>query len=285
MAKYKFKSRLNRPAPTAPAPQRNRQAERKERAFTPFRASTSPPPGTYDPALDAQLRAGGRGLFDLEQDTSLMNERELDDYLLGQQELQRQRDEGLADLVRARTQSRENYDSDLGALTRNYQRLGNSQDQSAAVAGVSSGGALVQAAQKRAANQEVDKKPIDTNYNRFVEQAGIDEQRLQEGFGRGMGQLATGYERGYTDRNLVQLPRAQREQSFFGQDIGEQRFFQAKQGGFVPPTKPVNEKTRAGLTFQVQGMKKPPAQRKYTLPTGRQLGRKQFVKTIQGRRA
>src|SRR5688572_13697732 len=40
-----------------------------------------PPPGTYDPALDAQERAAGRGYEDLQADTLLHGGRAETDYL------------------------------------------------------------------------------------------------------------------------------------------------------------------------------------------------------------
>src|SRR5688572_7192595 len=42
--------------------------KKKGKGFTPFQAPSRPPPGTYDPSLDAAERAAGRGYGDLQQD-------------------------------------------------------------------------------------------------------------------------------------------------------------------------------------------------------------------------
>jgi hypothetical protein len=127
---------------------------------------------------------------------------------------------------------------------------------------------------KRTANQAFDRAPIDTNFGRFNQD--LDTQQ---------GRLGVEFQRDWDDRNLVKLPRAQREATEFGLDLGAQRWFQSKQAGYLAPVKPANERTVAGLTVRVGGAKKPVGQRTYTTSTGQQLSRSGFVNTIRRRPA
>jgi hypothetical protein len=50
------------------------------------------------------------------------------------------------------------------------------------------------------------------------------------------------------------LVQAQREQAFFGQDVGNMKAFQAAGAGWDPPQRPANEfVSRAGVPYQVRG--------------------------------
>jgi hypothetical protein len=246
------KAKVNAAKPT---PAEQRAIDRLRRSFAPFRPPSAPPPGTYDPALDAQLRASERGLADVGEDYRTGGTRRFDDFQLGLGDLGRQRDEGLADLLRRR--------DEIGL---SYRRLGNSQAQAAASANMTRGGALLQAARKRVENEKYDLKPVETA-----------ETRTREGYDRGVGELTKQYSRSSVDADTA-LERARREAGQFGLDVGEQRFFQAEQGGYEGPVKPKGEMTRYGQTFRVAGLGKPVAQRQYTLMSGRQLNRNQFVK-------
>jgi len=235
-----------------------------------------PPPGTYDPALDAQERAAGRGLGDFVLDTEQTRGRNLTDFVLGTQDIARQRTEfgediaterqgvetsfgrSLTDLLTERTQTGEDYTRNLSQLQRNFDILGSQQKQSINAAGLSSGGASAQAQRKRAENQAWEKAPIDTGFKRFGEASALAEGRLGEdkattlagilrsegrGYGeldRAGGALNLAYERG--DKDLTTgLGRAQRENTAFGLDIGDAR--QAQYGG--PITAPVAAKSTA----------------------------------------
>lgn len=232
----------------------------KRKSFTPFRAPTRPPAGTYDPALDSQGRAASRGLLDLTQDTDTQNQRALSDLITGKENLTRQKNEGLADLLRQRQ-----------GLDRSYGQLGNQQLQGARAAGVSGGGALVQAARKRAANEAWDTQPIATA-----------ETRLKDQTDRQIAAMGLDFQRGGEDRTTA-LTRAQRENTFFGADLGEQKLYQAKAGGYVPPSPPAGEYSKGGLTYHTN-TKTPLAKRRYTLPTGKTLGRSDFVSLIRSRK-
>jgi hypothetical protein len=233
--------------------------------FDPFHAPERPPPGTYDPSLDAQERAAGRGYGDLQQDTDIGNARGEDDFLLGKGELEKALARHLADLTTNRgrqhsdyelskKQASEDYGTSLTNLQRSYDIRGAAQTDAATAAGVSAGGALQQALQKRMANQAIEKAPIDTGFQRFNQQADEGEQRsqadfdllagdngrLQEDFQSQLGQLGLGLSRGNEDRANT-LARAGRETTQLGTDVAAQRWYQAAAAGYDPPQRPVSQ--------------------------------------------
>lgn len=260
---------------------------RSLRPFTPYQPPP-PPAGSYDPALDAQRGQVGRGLFDLSQDIGTQNVRDTTDYGLQREQLQRQqgygqqdlttgRDrslnalmtqlhEGTADIGTRRGQLTEDHARSLEMLARGYQQLGGRQRQQANAAGVLNGGALLQAAAKRKANEAIDRRPIDTGFQRATGeldtaqarlQSGTDSrarevwddfntgsQRLGEGTDYGLGQLALSLAppdannplggRSFQDRTNT-LTRAQRDAAAFGLDLEGQRAYQAAGSGWAPP--------------------------------------------------
>jgi hypothetical protein len=248
--------------------------------FSPFAAPERPPPGTYDPSIDAQVRASGRGLGDLQQDTGIANQRGQDDFLTGQGELQRALDRRLADagtertrhhsdfeqllgdIGTARTREGEDYGTSLANLGRRYDQLGTSQAERATAAGfVPGGGALQQALEKRMANQAIDRQPIDTSHTRAgqdfaereanarnLENRDVADYSSLVGSGGQDGrlqedfqsQLGLGLSRGNEDRANT-LARAGRENDQFGLDASAQRWFQATQAGYDPPGRPANQ--------------------------------------------
>lgn len=236
--------------------------------FDPFHAETRPPPGTYDPSLDAQLAASGRGFSDLGQDYTVNKGRAQDDFLTGQGELQKALSQHLADLtssrdrqhadyLTAKDQASQDYGTSLGNLQRSYDIRGGVQGEQAAARGVSGGGALQQALDKRMANQAIDKAPIDTGFQRFNAQADQGEQRaqqdfntlagdngrLREDFAAQIGKLGLGLDRSYGDQGdaTIALARGGRENTQFGTDIAAQRWYQAAQAGYDPAQPPAGE--------------------------------------------
>lgn len=224
----------------------------------------SPPTGFYDPSIDAQVRASGRGLGDLFEDDATRRLRGANDYTTARGDITRQRDESLADLLtnyqRGLSDSqlgegrmREDYGTSLATLDRNYQRLGGQQGQQATMAGLG-GSAAAQAASKRATNRAIDQAPIDTNFNRGIadlltnrsrmtDDYGLNVRRTNEGADRSYGQLDTDWRRQQEDWT-TEVTRAQRENLEFGQDANAQRWFQARQGGYVEPAAPAAPKPK-----------------------------------------
>lgn len=132
-------------------------------------------PFGYDPALDSQGQNEGLSyLFDKQDYTRDFNSdpnatdangnplgygREYHDF--GQQ---------LSDLMRQHQQAQQDFQTQRGDIQQGYQRLGTSQSERAAAMGVAEGGALVQALQKRQANQAQDIGKVDTAANREADQ-------------------------------------------------------------------------------------------------------------------
>jgi hypothetical protein len=220
-------------------------------AFPKGTLPTSPPYGSYDPTLDQQERSANRGLGDLIEDVTRGNTRSGQDYELGKQGIERTAGRSLADLMNDRTRGTEDYGRQIQGLERDYTRLGNRQGQQNAASG-NLGGAAAQGARKRAENMAYDRAPIDTSYTRFIDDSRTAETRLGEDKDLGLGELALGFSRDYEDRNLVQLPRAQRENTIFGQDVNETRIDQAKQSNLLP----------AGFGSQHSGIKPGPSKKR-----------------------
>lgn len=249
------------------------------KAQTDAKGRVAPPPsGTYDPNLDFQQGAETRGYentlddattrgqdldFDLGIGRSIYDRdktRTGEDYDTGKAAIERSSGRSLSDLLLNRSRTGEDYQTTLTDLTRNYQRLGDSQNQQINKAGAeATGGAYAQSARKRAANQELDKAPIDLAYNRFMTDSGTSETRLGEDKATSLSDLLTGRTRqdedldtnwgntslGYTraKRDLGStVTRAGDEHSAFGLDIDTARQMQwggqAVSGAGTPITNP-----------------------------------------------
>lgn len=235
-------------------------------------APTSPPPGKYDPAIDAQVAQTGRGLQDLLSDYvrdygepgTALGGRTGEDYGLGKQraftslsqglqDVGRGSEQSLADLLTARTRAGEDYASNIAGVQRGFAQLGAQQGQAARAAGVQRGGALAQALAKRTSNEAIARAPIDTGYQRFGEDSALAEsrlgenqrlaeQRLWQGATDTRGALDRGYLRAGEDA-ATQLARAGREAAQFGLDANAQRLYQANT--ILPgPPKPVAPKKK-----------------------------------------
>ena len=219
------------------------------------------PTGYYDPSIDAQERATGRGLSDLIGDTYRGNERGTSDFTLGMGDIGRQRadlqadyqrsmargdedyGEGVGDLERNymrnqtdlltnRSQTGEDYQKSLTDLTRQYTRLANNQGQKSRQMGVmpGQGGFAAQAGRKRAENQALDRAPMDTNFNRAMAASSLSESRLGEDRTENLSDMLRSYERGKDDLNWS-LARNNQALDRSGGDlgIGYQRGYEDRQ--------------------------------------------------------
>lgn len=257
------------------------QQQRADRMFTPFKTPTRPPAGTYDPALDAQERATGRGLADFLEDTETGRTRATTDYGLGLADIATGERYQTEDMDRGLTRAREDHTSQSGLLSRRYSMLADSQVDQQAAAGVDRGGTVMAALAKRQANQAVDQAPLDSALSRFMEDDARGRLRLTEGADRQRGALGLNYSRAGEDFTEG-VERAQRENTQFGLDIGEQRFYQATGAGYTPPSAPAGEHSKGGITYRVSGQG---PGRKYVLPNGRQVGRDEWVNMWRWRRS
>jgi hypothetical protein len=192
------------------------------------------PAGYYDPGLDAQERAAGRGLAQSLADLQSQGERAQTSHGWSLADLLQGKNRGVEDIGTSRTRENEDYGTSIANLARNYQRLGQTQTDNATAAGVEGGGALQAAANQRTENQAIDKAPIDTGHTRSLADLLKSETRLGEDYNSGVERENTQYGWGVDDR-ATQGQRATDENTFFGQDVNGQRLFQAGQAGWTAP--------------------------------------------------
>jgi hypothetical protein len=192
-----------------------------------------PPAGFYDPSLDAQQRAAGRGLQDLTSDTAQQQSRLDSDYQLGQNQLRTTSGRTLADLLSEHNRFGEDTQTKLSDIARGFQRLGQSQAQMASARGLSSG-ALRKAMTARQGNEQLQRAPVLTAQTREGQDYGTNVTRTNEDLSTGLAEMGRQY--GYQSTDLsTALGRGQRENLFYGQDIGAQKIFQAGQMGWTIP--------------------------------------------------
>lgn len=259
------KRRSRKPAPKAPP-------KRPKGKYTApgkvVRANLKPPAGSYDPSLDAARRASTRGLGDLIDDTSQGNEWSASDFVQTQQDIQRQKGElnqdvgtqrsgvelgyqrNLADLLRQRQYTTQDYQAGITNLNRTFGQLANTQGQAGNQRGLA-GGFAAQAARKRAANQAIERAPMDTNFQRALNQSNVSQHRLGQDRGTSLADLTRQQTRGLAglDRQGGQvgrqylrdaitrsntLTRAGREDTAFGLDTNLQKVYQATQANWDP---------------------------------------------------
>lgn len=245
--------------------------------FAPYQTPT-PPPGSYDPNLDAALGQSQRGFADLQQDVGTQRLRAASDYGIGvdQVNLQRGYDQGDLDTSLARgnqdiglqtSRNTEDYSQQIATLQRAYTQLQGQQAEGDRHAGVTSAGIAMLQAAKRAQNQAIDRQPIDTDYSRaqsdlgtrqarMYEDASSQSGRIQTGANNQIAGLGLGYARTTSDLG-TQLDRGERENAQFGIDTAAQKSAQASQMNWsipapgTPGGKPLNEHTNAsGQTFK-----------------------------------
>jgi hypothetical protein len=121
-------------------------------------------------------------------------------------------------------------------LQRGYQTLASQQRQQFQAHGLAYGGASLQAAAKRQANEAFEQQPLDVARARLGEDTGLQLGRLALDMAPPDASNPLGGRR-FQDRT-TQLTRAKREDASFGLDIGAEKVFQATQSGWVPPTPP-----------------------------------------------
>lgn len=258
------------------------QTKRAEQTGTP-----NPPPGSYDPALDSGLGQAERGLRDITADigeggtqrvraendlaTALAQlqqarDRSTQDYQTGTGSVETGYQRSLSDLLQARERGTQDYGTNVSTLQRNFANLGIAQGEAQRKAGAMAGsGAAAQSARKRAANETIERAPIETAYQRFMADSNTSQGRLGEDRQRSLDQLLTAYTRGDQDLTAqglqlnqgfsrqgedwaTQLLRAQREAGAFADDTLEAKVAQFVQNNpgqkvpFIPgamPVKPV----------------------------------------------
>jgi hypothetical protein len=172
------------------------------------KGTPNPPPGSYDPNLDSELGRSKRGLEDLLSDIGGGTGSDP----LGIQRVRAQDDLGTALRRRSAGQCTRGlrlHDTATGNVETGYsatspicsRRASRARRTTAPTSRASSattrisgsrrrarsarrrvalGGAAEQARQKRAANEAIDRAPIDTAYSRFIDQSNLTQGRLGE---------------------------------------------------------------------------------------------------------
>jgi hypothetical protein len=203
------------PSPAAPA--------------TPPAGPWVPPPlptGSYSPVRDVETQEATRGLGQLEGEVGTAQSRDTADYATQKAEIEKTAGQQTEDFNRAQQ-----------ALAQSFQRLGAQQQQGANRAGVLSGGALLQAAMKRAANEGQQSAVQKTNYARQQEGTQIELAKLARELAPAEGANPLG---GRQEQDLLtKLTNAQANNAFFGESQQRLAGQEAAERGYVAPTAPV----------------------------------------------
>lgn len=191
-----------------------------------------PPPGTFDPGLEAQVRQSERGLLDLIEQEHLAGKRGRQDTRQAQNLLRRKISQGradlsrsrgyaiqdageagrdlgtsfardLADLAQAKQRGEEDYNLALTSMQHKYATAAQRQSEAAIQQGTSEAGTTTASGAVRGANQAYDKQGVDLAHTRSLEDFARSEARLREGFGEGQADIARGLDRELTG-NAIQ---------------------------------------------------------------------------------
>lgn len=230
-----------------------------------------PPPGTYDPALDAQEGQAVRGYGDLVSDTQRNRTYTTEDFNRAKDWTNTQTGWQVADLktgharegqdyLTGNTYRRENFDTSTGERERQYGLLGQRQGSQINAAGLAGSGAGVLSARIRAANQAREQGLAQRDFTR--EQTGADlahtragedyttgRQRVHDTKYHSLGEMGVQVGRtraGYT----TTLGRASRELGQFKIDTNRSRFYEARSNNRWKPKKSlVKALKKRGLVY------------------------------------
>lgn len=176
-------------------------------AVTDGNASWQPPPipaGYYNPLRDIEAAEGKRG----SQQT-----------ITG---LQRQRTNAESDYGVNKSLIERKAQDSLKRISESFQRLGGRQEEGANRLGELHGGALLQAAAKRAANQQIANKPVEQAQQDELGRLALNEQRL---IGEG-GSITEA------------LTNANSNEQAFGEGLDTLKRNEAAGRGYEPPERP-----------------------------------------------
>jgi hypothetical protein len=189
-----------------------------------------PPPGTYDPALDYQKAASQRGYEQTLNDAATQYQLGQEQYGLGASNLLTGLNRSLADLSTAK-----------GDVHHQYGVLADQQTQGARHQGITSAGLLLMSAQRRAANEAHDIKPLDIAEQRANEDYTSQKKSLDLGnaytFGGYGGNVMNDPITGQpvVGSLATQTARAGVENQAYQGGLLNQMVYGAQQGGYVSP--------------------------------------------------
>lgn len=204
----------------------------------PYAVPTSAPPGSFDPALKAAGENADQGYLWAGEDYALGNQQRINN-LYGDPTYGTAGDLGSIQ-HRAQTQldsANLSHDRNTQDLVRSFQNLALSQADQQAKAGVDQGGAVAQAAGKRAANQGQTQGRLDTDWRTLVGQIGYGRDQAlggaQQSFDRANNSASTEFQRAGVTNGL------------YNQQLNAEKVYAAQQAGLLP-TMPSGALTHQG---------------------------------------
>ncbi len=178
-------------------------------------APPSIPLGSVNPLRAVEVQAGQRGLTQYEADAGTKQGRGNEDYA-----------RALEQIGTREGREKQDYEHAGQQLRESFQRLAGRQGEQANSAGVLRGGAVLQAAQKRAANETKGREGQTLAY-----------QRQQQADQEARGEATRGHERGLADLGTGLL-NAQSNQTFFANSQGTLEDREAADQGVEPQVPP-----------------------------------------------
>lgn len=147
-----------------------RPAAANPNAYTPWdpsQAPAFPPSGSFNPSREIEGQEATRGLQQAEGQIGTSRSRDTADYFTQ-----------LSEIGRGEGQRTQDLQRNLGLLKQSYERLGTAQQEQANKAGVLQGGALLQAAAKRSANEGQERGKMQTAFDRAQEADQLQRAKL-----------------------------------------------------------------------------------------------------------
>ena len=195
-----------------------------------------PPPlpgGSFNPQRTIEGEESNRGLGQTEGEIATARSRGAADFATAASEIGRKE-----------TQQEQDYNRAKELLGQSYKRLGVSQEEGANRAGVLTGGALLQAAAKRTANQATEQGAADTNYHRTREGDALELAKLiREDAPPDASNPQGG--RNFQDL-LTKLTNSQSNNAFFQKALQQLEGQEASERGYEAPSPPATHTAAAG---------------------------------------
>jgi hypothetical protein len=201
-------------------------------------AAQSPviPFGDYDPIRDIEIAEGKKGSAQALSALEKKKEYGEDDFSTSKLEDERQQGNSLSEIGTTRTRQQEAGKVALERLAESYKKLGVKQEEGANAAGVINGGALIQAAMKRAGNEGLAKSTDQKALNQQLEDDTTKETRLKESGESALGKLLRESERGLSE-DTTGISNQEANEQTFGEGINSLKAYEAAhEHGYVVPT-------------------------------------------------
>jgi hypothetical protein len=193
------------------------------------------PPSYYSPKWSEQLDAGKRSTEHEIDELETKGTRGASDYGIGLSELEHQKANALANLNTTRGRQEQDKQRMLAQLADSYKRLGVKQTEGANTAGVLYGGAVLQSAAKRAANEGVQKAGTEQTFQRQLQDDATREAQINEGNENSAGHLTLSHQREGENINKYEIPYAKENILSFEEGIGREEAKEAADNDYAPP--------------------------------------------------